>query len=154
MCEELSDCTNKCPQVNEALEDVSDCYVLLVPIPRIIKVPGPGESQSDLPDEIVYLGLEPEQEVSSMKLEAKLIKANHLIDFDTPSLSNSKHTCDTESLSNTVLSTDSTFQHSQIFTGYADQCHVDNHTTEPKILDSEVEIKQETPTTIAIDLFP
>ena len=139
MCEEFSAYTSECPQVNEALEDcVSDCYVLPVPIPRIIKVPGPGELPSDLPDEILCLDSEPEQEVSSMKLEPKLIKANHLIDFDAPSLSSSRHTCDTESLSNTVLSTDSTFQHSQKFTGYADQCCVDNHANEPKTLDSEV----------------
>ena len=152
MCEEFSAYTSKCPQVNEALEDcVSDCYVLPVPIPRIIKVLGPGESQSDLPEEVMCLDSETEQEVSSMKLDAKVLsKANQLIDFDTSSLSNSRHTCDTEALSNTELSTDSTLQHSQTFTGYADQCHVENHATEPKTLDSEVEIKQETPATIAI----
>ena len=150
MCEELSDCTSECPQVNEALEDcVSDCYVLPVPIPRIIKVSGPGESQSDLPEENMCLDSDTEQEVSSTMLEPKLIKAKHLIDFDTPSLLNSRHTCDTDSLNSSEFSSDSTLQHSRTFTGYADQCHVDNHTTE-QILDSEVEIKQETPATIAI----
>ena len=110
MCEELSAYTSECPQVNEALEDcVSDCYVLPVPIPRIIKVPRPGELQSDLPDEVMCLDSETEQEISSMKLESKVLsKANQLIDFDTSSLSNSRHTCDTESLNSSEFSSDST----------------------------------------------
>ena len=50
-CEELSAYISEYPQVNEVLEYcVSGCYILPVPIPKIIKVPGPGELPSNLPD--------------------------------------------------------------------------------------------------------
>ena len=152
MCEELMPLKAELSQINEELEDcASDCDALPVPIPRMIKVPGPGELHSDLPDEYLCLDSDTKQDGVSIHIEHKMLsKAKYSAEFNAPSSNSSQHTCDTHSLSNTELSTVSTHKFLQGFTGYADQCHVNNESTEPVILDSKVKINQETPVTIAI----